>query len=85
MLEKVLNVSYLSFIHFVFASLSTDKMRGTADKISIKELLQAANVSSLDLPSDALNAKGKTFRRHGVVLHVTVSYQNAENTWFGTG
>lgn len=56
-----------------------------ADKFTIQEILQAAGVTSLDEPSDALNAKGKPFRRHGIVLHMAINYQNSESTLLGTG
>ena len=72
----------------LYDSLSSNensRIRGSADKFTIQEILQAAGVTSLDEPSDALNAKGKPFRRHGIVLHMAISYQNAESTWLGTG
>ncbi|PFX25533.1 P2X receptor E [Stylophora pistillata] len=72
----------------VIKSLSSNEkngMRGMADKLTIEEILQAAGVTSLDEPSDALNAKGKPFRRHGIVLHMAINYQNAKSTWLGTG
>jgi len=56
-----------------------------ADRLTIQEILKAAGVTSLDEPSDALNAKGKPFRRHGIVLHVAINYQNSESTLLGTG
>jgi len=59
--------------------------RGRADKFTIQEILHAAGVSSLDENSDAFNAKGKPFRRHGIVLHVAIRYQNADSTLLGTG
>ena len=51
----------------------------------MQEILHAAGVESLDEPSDALNAKGKPFRRHGIVLHVAISYQNSDSSFLGTG
>ena len=60
-------------------------MKKGADKLTIRELLSAAGVNNLNEVSDALNAKGKSFRRHGVVLHVTIKYTNTDATWFGTG
>ena len=69
-------------------SLSTDENMsptGRADRLTIQEILNAAGVASLDELSDALNAKGKPFRRHGIVLHVAIHYQNADSTFFGTG
>lgn len=59
--------------------------RGQADKLTVQELLDAAGVISLDDMSDAINAKGKSYRRHGIVLHVVIGYHNAEKTWLGTG
>ena len=59
--------------------------KGRADKFTIQEILHAAGVASLDEPSDALNAKGKSFRRHGIVLHMAINYQNSESTFLGTG
>ncbi|XP_031571525.1 P2X receptor E-like [Actinia tenebrosa] len=59
--------------------------RGQADKLTVQELLHAAGVTSLDDISDAVNAKGKSYRRHGIVLHVVIGYYNAEKTWLGTG
>ena len=69
-------------------SLSSNKnsaLIGMADKLTIQEILKAAGVTSLDEPSDALNAKGKPFRRHGIVLHMAITYQNSESTFLGTG
>ena len=60
-------------------------MRKGADKLTIRELFSAAGVESLDQVSDALNANGKTYRRHGLVLHVTIEYTNTDGNWFGTG
>ena len=51
----------------------------------MQEILHAAGVETLDEPSDALNAKGKPFRRHGIVLHVAVNYQNSDSSFLGTG
>lgn len=67
------------------SSNKEDRMRGKADKLTVQEILQAAGVASLDETSDALNSKGKPFRRHGIVLHMAINYQNAESTWLGTG
>ena len=61
------------------------RMKKGPDKLTIRELLSAAGVNNLNEVSDALNAKGKSFRRHGVVLHVTIKYTNTDATWFGTG
>ncbi|XP_032240708.1 P2X receptor E isoform X2 [Nematostella vectensis] len=58
---------------------------GQADKLTVQELLNAAGIDSLEQPSDALNAKGKSFRRHGMVLHVGICYHNTETTLIGTG
>ncbi|XP_074638641.1 P2X receptor E-like isoform X1 [Acropora palmata] len=72
----------------VLRSLSADENmnpRGRADRLPIQEILNAAGVASLDEVSDALNAKGKPFRRHGIVLHVTIHYQNTDSTILGTG
>ncbi|KAK3734157.1 hypothetical protein QZH41_017128 [Actinostola sp. cb2023] len=69
-------------------SMSTNDItnqKGQADKLTVHELLNAAGVRSLDEASDAINAKGKSYRRHGLVLQVVVRYHNAENTWLGTG
>ena len=60
-------------------------MKKGADKLTIRELFSAAGVKSLEEVSDALNAKGKTHRRHGLVLHVTIKYTNTHGTWFGSG
>ena len=60
-------------------------MNKGVNKLTINELCLAAGVNSLDEVSDALNAKGKSFRRHGLVLHVTIKYTNTNETWFGTG
>lgn len=74
------------FIHCnSLSSNEKNHLRGNADKFTIQEILQAAGVASLDEPSDALNAKGKPFRRHGIVLHMAINYQNAESTFLGTG
>lgn len=59
--------------------------RGRADKLTLQEILHAAGVESLDEPSDALNAKGKPFRRHGIVLRVAINYQNSDSSFLGTG
>ncbi|CAH3136935.1 unnamed protein product [Porites lobata] len=59
--------------------------RGRADKFTVREILHAAGVESLDEPSDALNAKGKPFRRHGIVLRVAINYQNSDSSFLGTG
>ena len=59
-------------------------MQKGANKLTIKELFNAAGVRNLDEISDALNAKGKSYRRHGLVLHVTLKYTNTDKTWFGT-
>lgn len=67
------------------SSNENDRLRGMADKLTIQEILRAAGVTSLDEPSDALNAKGKPFRRHGIVLHMAIIYQNSESTFLGTG
>ncbi|KAJ7373491.1 hypothetical protein OS493_011087 [Desmophyllum pertusum] len=67
------------------SSNEKSRLRGMADKFTIEEILQAAGVTSLDEPSDAFNAKGKPFRRHGIVLHMAINYQNAESTLLGTG
>lgn len=71
----------------VLRSLSDLNMspRGQADRLTIQEILHAAGVTTLDEPSDALNAKGKPFRRHGIVLHVAITYENADSTFLGTG
>ena len=69
-------------------SLSSNEdngVRGMADKLTIQEILKAAGVTSLDEASDALNAKGKPFRRHGIVLRMAITYQNSESTFLGTG
>lgn len=70
---------------YSLSSNEKHRLRGTADKLTIQEILQAAGVASLDEPSDALNAKGKPFRRHGIVLHMAINYQNSESTLLGTG
>ena len=73
-------------LHWYSLSSNEDSgPRGRADKLTIKEILNAAGVTSLDDPSDALNAKGKPFRRHGIVLHVAINYQNADSVLLGTG
>lgn len=60
------------------------RMKKGADKLTIRELFSAAGVGSLAQVSDALNANGKTYRRHGLVLHVTIKYTNVHGSWFGT-
>lgn len=55
-----------------------------ADKIRLIELLEAAEVSSLDVSSDALNARERTYRENGIVLRVAIQYENTHNTIFGT-
>lgn len=57
---------------------------GKPDKISLQELLEAGGVVSLDQPSDSVNSKGKTIRERGMILQVTIYYQNWFKTWFGT-
>ena len=57
---------------------------GKPDKITLQELLEAGGMSGLDEPSDALNAKGQSIRQRGVVIIVSIYYQNWFNTWFGT-
>ncbi|XP_046864902.1 P2X receptor A-like isoform X2 [Xenia sp. Carnegie-2017] len=61
------------------------EMNDGADKLTISELFSAGGVNSLEQVSDALNANGKTYRRHGLVLHVAIKYTNTYDTWFGTG
>lgn len=83
-----LNENSLFVSTVIIYSLSSNeksRLRGMADKFAIEEILQAAGVTSLDEPSDAFNAKGKPFRRHGIVLHMAINYQNAESTLLGTG
>lgn len=50
------------------------------DRIPLKELLQAAGIDNLDMPSDGhrSKAKGKPLRERGVVLFVTISYTNID-------
>ena len=57
---------------------------GKPDKITLQELLEAGGVAGLDTPSDSVNAKGQTVRQRGIVLIVSIYYQNWFNTWFGT-
>jgi len=52
------------------------------DKILLKDFLIAANVS-LDEVSDALNAKERTFRQNGLILHVSIMYKNSEKMLYG--
>ena len=52
-------------------------------QVSLQELLVAAGVGSLDVASDTVNSKGRSFRERGVILRVTISYQNWFNTWIG--
>lgn len=70
---------------YSLSSNENSALIGMADKLTIQEILKAAGVTSLDEPSDALNAKGKPFRRHGIVLHMAITYQNSESTFLGTG
>eukprot|EP00794_Sanderia_malayensis_P018094 gene18094-19901_t len=58
--------------------------KGKPDGIRLIELLRAAGVKSLDSQSDACNARNRTYRENGVVLHVTIKYENADGTFFGT-
>jgi len=74
-----------SFIAFHYRiGTNGKKGRGQADKFTIQELLNAAGIESLEKPSDAINAKGRSYRRHGIVLQVFIRYHNAETTWIGT-
>lgn len=57
---------------------------GKPDKVTLYELLTAGGVVSLDDLSDAISAKGQTFRQRGIVLQVLIYYQNWYNTWWGT-
>ena len=56
---------------------------GKADRITLRELLLAAGVSSLDQPSDVLDARGRSFRQRGCILRVTIFYQNWMSVWMG--
>ena len=77
--------SSLCFLCFHSLSNEDNGPRGRADKLTLQEILHAAGVESLDEPSDALNAKGKPFRRHGIVLRVAINYQNSDSSFLGTG
>jgi ATP P2X receptor len=59
--------------------------KAKADVFPVKTLLAAAGVS-LDMRSDRVNLKEvkKTFRDRGLIMLVTIEYQNYQNTWFGT-
>ena len=57
---------------------------GKPDKVSLQQLLTAAGVESLDEISDAVSARGRSFRERGCVLRVTIFYENWYCTWFGT-
>ena len=46
--------------------------------------MEAAGLETLDLPSDAVKAKGRSFREQGLILKVTIFYQNWFTTRFGT-
>ena len=80
-----MNYSLYKFGNFSLSADENMNPRGRADRLTIQEILNAAGVASLDEVSDALNAKGKPFRRHGIVLHVTIHYQNTDSTVLGTG
>ena len=53
-------------------------------QVTVGELLRAAGVSSLEEESDTVNAKGRSFRERGLILRVTIFYQNWFSCWFGT-
>ena len=42
-------------------------------------------MKSLEEESDTVNAKGRSFRERGLILRVTIFYQNWFSCWFGTG
>lgn len=67
----------------LFDRLNSDGTK-KPDKIRLIELLQAAEINSLDDHSDALNARARSYRENGVLLRVTIEYTNSENTLFGT-
>ena len=83
--NKKKKILLFPILPYRLSSNENDRLRGMADKLTIQEILRAAGVTSLDEPSDALNAKGKPFRRHGIVLHMAIIYQNSESTFLGTG
>ena len=57
---------------------------GKPDKVTVQELLEASGTSGLDMPSDAINSRGRSLREKGCVLRVSIFYQNWYSTWFGT-
>jgi len=57
--------------------------RSRVDKLLLKDILQAANIS-LDDTSDAMNSNGRSYRKNGVVLQVLIDYRNAETFTVGT-
>eukprot|EP00117_Sycon_ciliatum_P014807 scpid69513/ scgid5034/ P2X receptor E len=66
--------------------LKTISREGQADKISLKELLEAGGLEQgLDIMSDTPNAKGESYRNRGCVLRVSIVYENDRHLWFGTG
>ena len=58
--------------------------KGKPDKVSLADLLKAAGVENLEMPSDAINSKGKSFRKRGCILQVKIVYNNWHYTWFST-
>ena len=54
-------------------------------QVSLQELLEAAGVESLDVAADSVNARDRSFRERGLILRVTVTYNNWRKSWFGTG
>lgn len=58
--------------------------KGKSDRLTLQELLLAAGVTSLDDPSDILDARGRSFRQRGCILRVTIFYQNWMSTWMGS-
>jgi hypothetical protein len=57
---------------------------GKPDRLSLKEILAAGNIDTLDQPSTAISAKGKSIRERGLIVKITIHYQNWFFTWFGT-
>ena len=64
-------------------TVSSGEEGGKADRLTLRELMRAAGLESLDEISDVLDARGRSFRERGCVLRVTVFYQNWMDTWVG--
>ena len=53
-------------------------------QLTLKELLLAAGVDSLEETSDIVDARGRSFRQRGCILRVNIFYQNWQDSWIGT-